>query len=93
MRFDSKKIENCFSDAENYEYRIEIPGEEFVGLLGDLAILININEKLRRPAFMAVLKGGIQIKGILNKPIIKVGYPLPVALEQKTWFEHWLESL
>jgi len=93
MRFKSKKIENCFSDAENYEYRIKVAGTEFIKSLDGLAILVKVNETLRRPTFTAVLKGGVQIKGTLAKPIIKVGYPFPTALEQKAWFEQWLEAL
>ncbi|MCL1846599.1 MAG: hypothetical protein FWF91_01360 [Coriobacteriia bacterium] len=93
MRFESKKIENCFTDAENHEYRIEVTGEEFLLLLKEKTASVKVNRQLRRPAFMAELKDGTRLKGILEKPVIKVGYPQDSAAEQKALFESWLSSL
>ena len=93
MLFESKKADNCFSDAENYEYRIAVIGEEFIKLLNDLAVSVRINDKLRRPVFMAELENGTRIKGVLAKSTIKVGYLLSAASEQKECFEQWLKAL
>ena len=93
MDFVSKKAEDCFSDAENYEYRIEALGSEFVGALEPIAEWVRINDKLRRPTFTARLDNGTQLKGLLDKQVIKVGYVEAAAEEQKTTFEAWLKSL
>ena len=90
MRFESKKAEDCFSDAENYQYRLEICGDEFIKLLDKMTNNIRINDQLRRPTFSAELEGGLRIKGLLEKPIIKVGFDLALAKEQRRSFELWL---
>lgn len=93
MDFEVKKAENCFSDAENYEYRICMTGSEFVGLLREGGDEVRINEKLRRPTFIGTLNNGMQVKGLLSKNIIKVGFVPAQAKEQKTTFENWLRGL
>ena len=93
MRFEVKKVENCFMDAENYEYRIEVFGNEFIELLKLLGAEASINDMLRRPSFKAELDNGVQLKGLLAKDVIKVGYVLGHAAEQKAAFEHWMAGL
>lgn len=120
MHFESKKAENCFANAENYQYRIEVPGSEFVTMLreaGDSSVheapttslstcngpdetplnpklaSLRINDKLRRPTFIAQLQNGMQLKGLLDKNIIKVGYVPECAEEQRAAFEAWLAQL
>jgi hypothetical protein len=91
--FESKKVENCFADAENYEYRITLVGSEFIRALASQAQSIRTNERLRRPSFFASLPNGTRIKGILAKDIIKVGYVPTQAIKQRRAFEQWLRSL
>ena len=92
MNYECKKAENCFSDAENFEYRVELTGLEIVTLLRKLDGSVRINDKLRRPTFVAELASGIQVKGLLDKNVIKVGFVLDKAAEQKEFFESWLEE-
>jgi hypothetical protein len=93
MFFESKKAENCFADAENYEYRIALVGSEFVHALASQAQSLRTNEHLRRPTFLASFSNGMRIKGVLAKNIIKVGYVPAQAVEQRHAFEQWLCSL
>jgi len=93
MDFESKKAENCFSDAENYEYRIEATGARFIGVLEPMTEQLRINDKLRRPTFIARLTNGAQLKGLLDKNVIKVGFVQAQAVAQKDDFERWLGSL
>ncbi len=93
MRFECKKAEDCFSNAENYEYRLEVPGLQFVEMLAPLADRLRINEQLRRPTFTASLEGGIQLKGLMDKTIIKVGFVPAQASEQRAAFEQWLATV
>lgn len=93
MFFESKKAENCFAEAENYEYRIALVGSEFIRALAVQAQSIRTNERLRRPAFLASLPNGTRVKGVLAKNIIKVGYVPAQAIEQRRAFEQWLRSL
>jgi hypothetical protein len=92
MDFDVKKLETCFADAENYEYRVAVSGEQFYQLLAkEQKAKVRVNEHLRRPAFIATLPDGVRIKGELTKNIIRVGYEPAQAASQKTAFEHWLQ--
>ena len=93
MDFQVKKAENCFADAENYEYLCEITGAQIYELLQTQAISTRINEKIRRPTFFAELPSGVRIKGLLAKNIIKVGYSPNQVGEQKTHFELWLSEI
>ena len=92
MEFEVKKAENCFADAENYEYRIGLVGSELIDLLRPQAKHLRINEKLRRPTFLASFENGMQLKGLLGKNVIKVGYVAGQAPEQKQAFEQWLSE-
>jgi hypothetical protein len=93
MLFETKKAENCFSDAENYEYRIEVLGLLFVERLEPETDDLRINETLRRPTFTATLKNGTRIKGLMDKNVIKAGFTPEHAAEQKATFEQWLAAL
>jgi len=92
MDFAVKKAENCFADAENYEYRIALSGASFLALLQGIQASTRVNEKLRRPTFYAELPTGVRVKGLMDKNVIKVGYLLEQAVEQKADFELWLRE-
>jgi hypothetical protein len=97
--FAVKKAENCFSDAENYEYRIAMTGAEFIAALKNSPafpgeeLQVKINEALRRPTFFATLPNGTCVKGLIGKNVIKTGYVVNQATEQRQAFEAWLDSL
>jgi hypothetical protein len=94
MRFDVKKRENCFADAENYEYRVAVSGERLSRLLRDgQGAEVRVNERLRRPVFIAVLPNGVRVKGELATNVIRVGYAPDAALEQKAALEAWLGAV
>jgi hypothetical protein len=94
MEFEVKKLENCFADAENYEYRTAVTGERFCRLLADeRAAEVRVNEHLRRPVFIATLPNGMRVKGELVNTVIRVGYEPDAVVEQKAAFESWLNAL
>jgi len=93
MDFQVKKAENCFANAENYEYLTALTGADFITRLSSLGASIRINEQLRRPTFFAELASGIRIKGLLARNVLKVGYRPEEAIKQKVSFEAWLQSL
>ncbi|MDR2108584.1 MAG: hypothetical protein LBP28_03875 [Coriobacteriales bacterium] len=94
MHYEAKKLENCFADAENYEYRIAISGERFSRLLAEQPEAeLRVNERLRRPTFIAALPDGTRIKGELAKELIRVIYTPEKVATQKAAFEAWLSGL
>jgi hypothetical protein len=93
MEFSVKKVENCFAQAENYEYLIDAEGARFAEMLSGRQASVRVNEGLRRPSFLATLPNGVRVKGLLNKTTVKVGYLPAQAPEQKQDFEQWLSSL
>jgi hypothetical protein len=94
MDFDVKKLENCFADAENYEYRVAVSGTQFSCLLtSEQKAEVRVNERLRRPVFIATLPNGVRVKGELANTIIRVGYGIDAASEQKAAFEDWLSAV
>jgi hypothetical protein len=93
MDFDSKKAENCFANAENYEYRITMTGEEFAIALEGRGAQLRVNSTLRRPTFLAILPNGTRVKGLLARQVIKAGFVPEQAATQRQGFEQWLHSL
>ena len=92
MNFESTKAENCFADAENYEYKIPITAAEIIEELKTMGAEIRINDKLRRPAFIGKLADGTRIKGTLAKNVLKVGYTPNNANTQRENFENWMRT-
>jgi hypothetical protein len=93
MHYFIKKLENCFADAENYEYQLTLTGEHFYPLLvKQRHATVRVNEKLRQPVFIATLPDGVRVKGILTKNFIRVGYLPDKAAAQKATFERWLRD-
>jgi len=88
MQIDVKKAENCFADAQSYEYRLPVDGQGFSAMLDD-GWEIKEHNKYRRPLFTAD-KDGVNIKGILKANIIKVSYPSERWEPLKENFERWL---
>jgi hypothetical protein len=94
MQFDVKKLETCFADAANYEYRLEVSGNLFYPLLQErFNADVRVNEALRNPVFIAQAENGMRMKGSLAKNHIRVGFNLSDADQQKAEFESWLSLL
>ncbi|MBR2522659.1 MAG: hypothetical protein IKE61_06000 [Coriobacteriales bacterium] len=92
MEFTCKKIENCFTNSANFQYALEVRAESFMDSIDDWAS-IRVNEKLRRPTFIGAFAGGIQVKGVLAKNSIRVGYPEDRWEDCKERFEARLAAM
>ena len=92
MEFTCKKIENCFTNSANFQYALEVDAESFMNAIGDWAS-IRVNEKLRRPTFIGAFSDGIQVKGVLARNSIRVGYPEDCWEECKERFETRLAAM
>lgn len=90
MNYAIKKIENCFQNAQSYEYALPIDGEHFIPLLTNWEI--RINRKLRRPVAVAQ-KEGVIIKCALIGNAFRVSFPQNCWQAEKTKFEDFLEKL
>ena len=89
MTFTVKKTENCFSDAQTYEYLLPITGEELLALLPDWQI--RENRKLRRPVGIAE-KDGVTVKTVLAGSTARVSFPDSCWQAAKEDFERWLSD-
>lgn len=88
-----KKVENCFSGTNVYEYRLPVKAnEEFINQFCT-AGSVKYFRKFPRPFFKADLDDGITLKGVLADSVIKVSFPEqdPAGCKQK--FERLLEEL
>lgn len=90
MKYQVKKIENCFEDSWSYEYELPMDGEHFMSLLKDWEV--RINQKLRRPVAVAE-KDRVIIKCTLAGNAIRVSFPQTSWQTEKTKFEDFLEKL
>lgn len=89
MRFEVKKVDNCFSDAQSYEYRIPITGSEIIKRMSDWNI--TENHKYRRPMFVGE-RDGSHTKGILKANVFRVSFRNDRWESEKELFEQWLET-
>jgi len=90
MKFECKKTENCFADAQTYEYRLPISGEAFSRFLSGWEV--RVNAKLRRPVFLAD-KNGVHVKGLLAHNVIRASFPQSRWEAEKAAFETWLGGI
>lgn len=90
MNYSCKKVENCFSDSQTWEYKLPVSGEVFSALLPEFWS-IRRNMRLRRPVFVAELEGLI-IKGVLGEQTIRASFPDNNWEEKKSDFENWLKE-
>ncbi|WP_094607077.1 hypothetical protein SPSIL_029940 [Sporomusa silvacetica DSM 10669] len=92
-QYECKKVENCFSSANIYEYRLPIKAkEEFIECFAPLGV-IKYHKNFPRPCFQASLTDGATIKGIIADSVIKVSFPDSNPQECKANFEIFLEDL
>ena len=52
MKFQCKKVENCFAQARTYEYQLPVTGEELARRLPGFQV--TENHRFRRPVFSAM---------------------------------------
>ncbi len=90
MEFTVQKTENCFADAQTYEYKLPLTGDALLRLL-DADWSIRINDKLRRPVFIAE-RQDLRLKGVLAETLVRASFPSAHALEEKAAFEAWLRE-
>lgn len=91
MRFERKKVENCFADSRTYEYRIPVSGETLAESLPDVWE-IRRNERLRRPVFIAK-KEGIHLKGLLAGHAVRASFLESEWEARQKEFEEWMEDM
>lgn len=90
MAFECKKVEACFTNSRTYEYRLPFSVEVLQGLLTNWQVRVNL--QFRRPLLVAD-KDGVNLKGILAGPVIKVSFPESGWEEAKDGFEKWLQEI
>lgn len=89
MKFEVKKVDNCFSDAQSYEYKIPITGAEIIKRMSDWNI--TENHKYRRPMFIGE-RDGSHTKGILKANVFRVSFRNDRWEIEKKSFEQWMET-
>lgn len=89
MRFVCKKAENCFAEAQTYEYELPVTGEELCRLLEGWEI--KENHRFRRPIFSAH-RDQLEVKGILASHVVKINYTKENWKTEKEQMERWLEQ-
>ncbi|MBP2663308.1 MAG: hypothetical protein H6Q71_1256 [Firmicutes bacterium] len=93
QQYECKKVENCFSGAHIYEYRLTIKvKEEFIEGFADSSS-IKYHRNFPRPCFQVELSDGTTIKGVISDTVIRVNFPASNPQESKANFEIVLEDL
>ncbi|MDF2571296.1 MAG: hypothetical protein K0R55_2900 [Sporomusa sp.] len=88
-----KKVENCFSGTNVYEYRLPIKVDDgFINCFSTYGS-VKYFRNFPRPFFKADFADGIVVKGVLTDSVIKVSFPDqdPQGCKQK--FDRLLEEL
>lgn len=75
LEFNCAKVDNCFVDAQTYEYQTPISNERLILAMADHGISVEVNRQFRRPIFKGTLEDGTRFKGILAGDIQKVSFP------------------
>lgn len=89
MKFVCKKTENCFAEAQTWEYELPVTGAELCRLLEGWEI--RENHRFRRPVFSA-RRGKLEVKGILASHVVKINYTKENWEREKEQMERWLEQ-
>lgn len=95
IEFETKKAENCFSDAQTWEYRISCGNEALLPSFEKLGSL-TIKSNLRRPVFLLHMKDGTRVKGTIKGSLLRASFPTEKWEKAKSEFEtallHLLEE-
>lgn len=91
--FACKKVENCFSGAHIYDYRLNSKATE--EWLTSLAAggSIKFFKHFPRPCFQADLPDGTTLKGVIADTVIKASFPSDNPEASKHSFEKLLTAL
>ena len=89
MIYEVKKVDNCFSDAQSYEYKVPITCAELIKRMTDWEI--TENHKYRRPMFVGE-RDGSHSKGILKANVFRVSFRNDRWEQEKADFELWIEQ-
>ena len=68
MKFQCKKVENCFAEARTYEYRLPVTGQELAGRLSGFTV--TENHRFRRPVFSAKRDGQTHTVLVSFRPVL-----------------------
>ena len=92
-QYDCRKVENCFSGANIYEYRLRIKADE--GFLENFTSVASLKyyKNFPRPCFQATLSDGTTLKGVIADSVIRVSFPDNQPQSSKDDFETLLENL
>lgn len=88
---DVSKAENCFSDAQTYEYQLPCLNEALLDVYrswGDYVCKSN----LRRPVFLLTMPGGTRVKGTLKGTVLRASFPTGDWEREKAAFEMLLSN-
>lgn len=91
MKYECRKIENCFANTQSYEYKLPVAAWRLRALL-DEGWSVRVNEKLRRPVFIAE-REATTIKGVLSEAILRLSFADEKWKTEKDDFERWLENI
>ncbi|MDD4510341.1 MAG: hypothetical protein PHY23_05515 [Oscillospiraceae bacterium] len=92
ITFQVKKAENCFVDAQTWEYQISCRNEQLLHQLGQLGEL-SCKMNLRRPIFMLCMNDGVRVKGTLTGSLMRASFPTEQWKTAKETFEQTLSAL
>lgn len=90
MKFEVKKVDNCFSDAQSYEYKVPVTGQQIIRHMSGWNI--KENHKYRRAMFIGN-RDGSHTKGVLKANVFRVSFRDDRWEWEKAEFEVWLGGL
>lgn len=91
ITFETKKAENCFVDAQTWEYCLSCRNDQLVSQLEQLGEW-SCKMNLRRPIFMLNMKNGTRVKGTLAGSMMRASFPTDAWQEAKEAFEQTLSG-
>ena len=94
MRFENKKVEDCFDGSFVYEYNLESPvTEAFIPPLGGRLGRLEYFPDFPRPFFRILGDGGLQAKGVEGERTFRVVFPAKDKFKRKEVLEDVLKKL
>ncbi len=92
ITFETKKAENCFANAQTWEYRLSCQNDQLLHQLEKLGTL-SCKMNLRRPIFMLHMEDGTRVKGTLAGHLMRASFPTEQWQAAKERFENKLSNL
>ncbi len=94
MRFENKKVEDCFDGSFIYEYRLEEPiTEGLIRILGKKLGRLEYFGDFPRPFFRVLAEGGMQVKGVEGERTFQVIFSARNKFKRKEMMEMILKEL